>query len=219
LEVSGLALQFGGRELFEGFDLVLRSGESVAVVGPSGAGKTSLLNVVIGTLAPAAGRVAVCGQSVLGASRKQVARIRSQLLGIVFQHGELIGELTPVENVMVPGLLAGQGAAEARERAETLLRHFGVPLEAADADEISGGERQRTALARALMNEPALVLADDPTGALDGSTRDQVADVLFAAPQDWGCGLVVVTHDPVIAARADRVVELGRIPAEDGPGL
>jgi ABC-type lipoprotein export system ATPase subunit len=208
LEISGLSFAARGRELFFGLDMIVNAGESLAVVGPSGSGKTSLLNIIIGTVQPDAGHVNVCGESVVRASRRALTRIRSERLGIVFQHGELIGDLSPVENVVVPSLLAGTSFANAQRRAQMLLAHFGVPENAATADELSGGERQRTALARALMNTPALILADEPTGSLDVETRDQVADVLFGAPLRWGCGLVVVTHDPVIAARADHVIEM-----------
>ncbi|MDQ1293541.1 MAG: lipoprotein-releasing system ATP-binding protein [Actinomycetota bacterium] len=142
---------------------------------------------------------------------------------MVFQSGELFDDLSPVENVLVVGLLAGQRPERARERAEELLGNLGVPQGAKSLGELSGGERQRVAVARALMNRPVLLLADEPTGALDPQTRDQMLEILFEAPERYGCALVVVTHDPAVAARADRAFwlsdgVLGALPADVGVG-
>lgn len=211
LDIVALGVAHSGREVFAGLDLRVQPGESVALVGPSGAGKTTLLNVVLGTVRAQTGTVRVAGQDVTGASVATLARLRTSSIGIVFQHGELIGELSPVENVALPALIAGRERGEAVAAAEELLAALEVPTERRTADELSGGERQRTALARALVNRPALILADEPTGALDPQTRDRVAMVVFGAPARWGCGLLVVTHDPQIAARADRVANLSAI--------
>lgn len=208
LELSDVRVAVGGRTILSGVHLHVGRGESVAVVGPSGVGKTTVLNCVLGTVRPTAGVVRVDGVDVAGLRRAALASLRAERIGVVFQHGELLGELTPVENVALPALIAGRPRDEAVTRATALLTSLGVPTERAAADQLSGGERQRTALARALVNEPAVVLADEPTGSLDPRTRDDVADVLFDAPGRWGCGLLVVTHDPAIAARADRVVNL-----------
>lgn len=211
LEVENLKVGYGTREVFSDLSLQVRRGESVALVGPSGSGKTTLLNAVLGVVATASGTVRVSGADVLRASRSDLARIRALSIGIVFQHGELVGELSPLENVALPALIAGSDRSVAVGAAAQLLADLEVPVERASADQLSGGERQRTALARALINRPALILADEPTGALDPDTRSRVAEVVFSAPKRWHCGLLVVTHDPAIAQRADRVVQLAGI--------
>ena len=208
LELSGVQIGFGTGPVVAQVSFTLLAGESVALVGPSGSGKTSVLNAVLGTLRLRAGSIRVEGTEVVGLGGRALARLRAELLGVVFQHGELLGELKPVENVALPALIAGHPRAESVERATALLNRLGVPPNREATDQLSGGERQRTALARALINRPAVVLADEPTGSLDPATRDAVADLLFGAPREWGCGLVVVTHDAEVAARADRVVSL-----------
>lgn len=208
LQILGLGVSIAERSLFSALNLRVLQQESVAVIGESGAGKTTLLNTILGTVRPDAGSIVVDGQEVVGLKHARLARLRADSIGIVFQHGELLGELTPVENVALPALIAGRPRESAVARASSLLDILGVPLDREMSDQLSGGERQRTALARALINEPALLLADEPTGSLDAYTRDRVADVLFEAPQRWGCGLVVVTHDRDVAARADRQVTL-----------
>lgn len=208
LELTDVHVAVGGRTILSGLHVSVGRGESVAIVGASGVGKTTVLNCVLGTVRPTAGAVRVDGTDVIGLRARELAALRAERLGVVFQHGELLGELTPVENVALPALIAGRPRDEAVMRATALLTSLGVPTDRDAADQLSGGERQRTALARALINEPVVVLADEPTGALDPATRDDVADVLFSAPARWGCGLLVVTHDPAVAARADRVVTL-----------
>ncbi|MHA7133150.1 ABC transporter ATP-binding protein [Oerskovia turbata] len=215
LQVQGLSATLGGRLVLDSVDVQVERGESVAIVGPSGTGKTTLLNCVLGTVQPQSGRVLVAGHDVTGLSRSRLARLRAEHLGVVFQHGELLGELTPVENVALPALIVGRPREHAVARATELLESFGVPTDREATDHLSGGERQRTALARALVNEPSLVLADEPTGSLDPAIRDRVADILFDTPARRGCGLLVVTHDPLISARADRVVHLERVLAVD----
>lgn len=211
LQVEGLAVAYDRRLVFSDLNLQIGSGESVALVGPSGAGKTTLLNTILGSVPVLSGSVWVAGREVTGVSASRRAHIRATSIGIVFQHGELLGDLSPVENVALPALIAGRPAREAFAAARAILDALEVPTERATADHLSGGERQRTSLARALINKPALVLADEPTGALDPETRDRIADVVFSAPQHWGCGLLVVTHDQTIAARADRVENLADI--------
>ncbi|CAM5303992.1 lipoprotein-releasing system ATP-binding protein LolD [Streptomyces xanthochromogenes] len=208
LRVSGLRYQVADRVLLDGVNLQVRGGESAAVTGPSGSGKSTFLGCVLGLIRPSGGTVEVAGQDIARLRQRALERHRSRHMGVVFQFGELLPELTPVENVALAALLAGTPSGQAYERAEGLLAELGVPYRGVPTGQLSGGERQRTAVARALVNEPAVLLADEPTGALDATTRDSVADLLFEVPERWGCALVVVTHDPAVAARADVRVEL-----------
>ncbi|MER8237459.1 ABC transporter ATP-binding protein [Streptomyces sp. NPDC094049] len=207
LEIEGLRHSLGARSLFADLSLTLRAGESVAVTGPSGSGKSTLLSCVLGLIRPTAGSVKVTGTDVVGLRPGRLAVLRAQSVGMVFQFGELLPELSPLDNVLLAALLARTDRHDARDRAQKLLDDLGVPP-AETSDELSGGERQRAAVARALINEPALLLADEPTGALDTESRDRTADLLFGLPQRYACGLLVVTHDPGIAARADRTLRL-----------
>ncbi|MCV2461307.1 ABC transporter ATP-binding protein [Streptomyces sp. ICN988] len=202
LRLSEVVYGVSGRSLLDGADLAVPAGSSVSVMGPSGSGKSTLLMCVMGLIRPQSGLVEVVGQDVTRLSARALAAHRRRHVGMVFQFGELLPELTPVENVMIASLLAGDAVNEARSRAESLLTRLGVP-EATATQDLSGGERQRVAVARALVNMPELLLADEPTGALDGEQREAVADLLFSTPREHGCALVVVTHDPMVAGRAD----------------
>lgn len=207
LVVEDLAISVGGRQILSRVDLSVRC-ESLAVIGPSGAGKTSLLNAVLGFQPMDQGRIIVDGLDVGKASRAQLAQMRRESVGVVFQSGELVDELSPAENVAVPALLAGQPMGEARSRAEQLLRSLGLATAARSVLEFSGGERQRTAVARALVNGPRLLLADEPTGSLDPLNRDAVADLILSMPAQHGVAVVIVTHDETVARRADRLVTI-----------
>lgn len=203
LEVSGLTCRVPGRLLFEDVAFAVNGGASVAVTGRSGSGKSTLLACLLGMFRPAAGRVCVVGTEVTRLSRSELARFRARTVGMVFQHAELLPELTALENVMLPALLAGESVDAVSARAGTLLDQLGVADGETKAIDLSGGERQRVAVARALVNRPALLLADEPTGSLDAELRDTAAGALFALPSTTGCALVVVTHDPAVARRAD----------------
>jgi ABC-type lipoprotein export system ATPase subunit len=207
-ELRDLRHEFPGRVLLDGVRLSVRAGESVAVTGPSGSGKSSLLMCGLGLLRPTSGAVLVAGADLTRLRPRALARHRREHLGMVFQFGELLPELTPVENVALAALLAGEAEDAAYRRAEELLDELGVPATGTPTAELSGGERQRAAVARALINRPDVLLADEPTGALDEATRDSVADLLFAVPERWGCALLVVTHDRRVAERADRRLAL-----------
>ncbi len=219
LSVRGLVYEVPGRTLFQGLGLEVRAGESVAVMGPSGSGKSTLLSCALGLVRPAAGTVSVGGADMTGLRGKALARHRARHIGMIFQFGELLPELSPLDNVALAALLAGADREDAYRRAGELLAELGVP-DAATSVELSGGERQRTAVARAVINSPTLLLGDEPTGALDETAREKVADTLFAMPRQHGCGLLLVTHDPAVASRADRTLTLhgGALVPADGNG-
>ncbi|MFG2719640.1 ABC transporter ATP-binding protein [Streptomyces sp. NPDC048416] len=208
LWIRGLTYEVADRVLLDRVELRVDAGESAAVVGPSGSGKSTLLGCALGLVRPRAGSVLVAGTDITGLRQRALERHRSANIGMVFQFGELLPELTPVENVALAALLGGAKAGDAYEWAETLLKELGVPYSTVPTGQLSGGERQRTAFARALVNRPGLLLADEPTGALDARTRDAVAELMFSAPGRWGCALVVVTHDAQVAGLADRCFEL-----------
>lgn len=208
LTAVGLQYEIPGRTLLDSAELSVESGESVAITGPSGSGKSTLLTCLLGLVRPRAGQIEIAGKDITRLSQGKLASHRRDTIGMVFQFAELLNELSPVENVALAALLKGRDRKAAYGRAEELLTDLGVPVFRRDTADLSGGERQRTALARALINEPALLLADEPTGALDEDNRESVADLLFSLPARWNCGLVVVTHDASVAARADRQLEL-----------
>jgi predicted ABC-type transport system involved in lysophospholipase L1 biosynthesis ATPase subunit len=179
-------------------------------MGTSGSGKSTLLSLVVGLLRPVSGSVQVLDADLAGLRASRLARFRRRHLGVVFQSGELLPALTAVENTAMPLLLDGASWPVASRTATELLDELGIAQDSQSipAADLSGGERQRTALARAIVTGAELILADEPTGALDGAARDNVADLLFGLPLDRGCALLVVTHDPAIAARAGRVLAL-----------
>ncbi|MFJ2443402.1 ABC transporter ATP-binding protein [Streptomyces sp. NPDC087658] len=215
--MSGLCYRIEGRALLDNVELSVAPGESVAVTGPSGSGKSTLLMCVLGLIKPQAGTVAAGGREITGLSSAQLARVRRGTLGMVFQFGELLPELSPVENVALPILLDGGRHQDAYRRAEELLDELGVPAGATPTGMLSGGERQRTAVARALITDPAVLLADEPTGALDPEAKEGVARLLFTTARERGCALLLVTHDLAVAAQADRRHELlGGILTEAG---
>ncbi|MET9863260.1 ABC transporter ATP-binding protein [Streptomyces smyrnaeus] len=204
LKASSLRYEVPGRTLLDAADLTVSAGESVAVTGPSGSGKSTLLMCVLGLLRPRGGRIDIAGRNIVRMRTGQQARHRRTHIGMVFQFAELLPELSPLENVALAAMLAGKDRRTAFANAENLLIDLGVPAWDTATSDLSGGERQRVAVARALINEPSLLLADEPTGALDEENRDSVASLLFSLPLRWNCGLLVVTHDNAIAARADR---------------
>ncbi len=187
--------------------LTVAQGESVAIVGPSGSGKTTLLLLLAGLEAPRGGRVEVDGVDLATRSPDQLADLRRDRIGIVFQAFHLIASLTALNNVSMPLEMAG--APRARQRAESMLARVGLGHRSQHYPmQLSGGEQQRVAIARALVHEPAILLADEPTGNLDTRTGRQVSDLLFDLHQSVGSTMLLVTHDDVIARRCDRVLEL-----------
>ena len=196
--------------------LAVRAGEVVALCGRSGSGKSTLLGVM-GLLDRAqSGHYWLDDHDVTRLRPTQAARVRGRRIGFVFQSFQLVGRLGAADNVALPALYAGQGLAAARRRARSLLAQFDVgDLWRRRPDEMSGGQRQRVALCRALVNDPDVVLADEPTGNLDSASASHLVDALLALRRERGCTLVLVTHDAGLAARADRVLRLadGRLVA------
>ncbi|WP_271220068.1 ABC transporter ATP-binding protein [Streptosporangium carneum] len=208
LSIENLSHSTVNAEIFTSLSLHVRRGESVVLCGPSGTGKTTLLTCVLGLTRPDTGHIYVAGKNITDMSSRQLALYRRKHVGMVFQFGELLPELSPPENVALAALLAGVDRKTAYDSAERLLSELGVPLGQTPTAYLSGGERQRTAVARALITNPPLLLADEPTGALDRNTRDSVADLIFELPRKQNCALLVVTHDESLARRADRRFDL-----------
>jgi len=191
-----------------GADMRMREGEFVAIMGPSGCGKSTLLNLVAGLDTPSEGEILVAGESLSGKDENDLARMRRKHIGIVFQFFNLLEGMSVLENVTLPAVVAGSPRKQAESRARDLLDLLGLADKANKAPGVlSGGQRQRLAIARALANEPTLVLADEPTGALDSAGGDEVME-LFRRLHNDGQAILLVTHDPDVAAAADRVVQM-----------
>jgi lipoprotein-releasing system ATP-binding protein len=209
IRVSGLRKSFqtgdGRIEVLRGLDFSIQPGECLAIVGSSGVGKSTLLHI-LGTLDhPTSGTVEFRGNDLFAKSSDELARFRSESLGFIFQFHHLLPEFNALENVMMPGLIANEPPGPLRERAIALLVEVGLSHRVEHpVGKLSGGERQRVAVARAVVREPALLLADEPTGNLDPKTGDQVLDLLLELNRTHQSGLVVVTHSPEIAARLGR---------------
>lgn len=218
VRVRGLTLTVpsaaGPVNILRGIDLDIESGAAIGVVGPSGSGKTSLLMVLAGLERPTAGSVALDGAEMTGRDEDALAILRREKIGIVFQSFHLIPTMTALENVAVPLELAG--ARDASARAKAALTSVGLAHRLTHLPgQLSGGEQQRVALARAFAPRPRLLLADEPTGNLDGATGAIVMDLLFALRAETGTTLLLITHDPALAARCDRTIRIadGRIAA------
>jgi putative ABC transport system ATP-binding protein len=211
-----LASRAGDVEILKGIDLDIPTGQSLAVVGPSGSGKTSLLMIMGGLEQATRGGVQVAGHQLSGLDEDSLARIRSRSIGIVFQSFHLVPTMTALENVALP--LEFRGDAQARNKARSALAEVGLEARVEHYPaQLSGGEQQRVALARAIVAEPRLLLADEPTGNLDGTTGRQIVELMFALGRRHGTTLVLVTHDDRLAERCARVVRMadGRIVADD----
>lgn len=216
IQARGLLKQYEGGRItaLAGLDLDVKAGEFVAVCGPSGCGKSTLLNLIAVIDRPDAGELSVNGSSIADLSEADADRLRSSVIGLVFQLHNLLPGLTALENVQVPMLATAGNRNDRLEHARDLLARVGL-ADRQDAlpAQLSGGERQRVAVARALANRPRLLLADEPTGALDSKTGEKLFDLLIELQKDLGTTLLVVTHDQHVAARANRVVHMldGRI--------
>lgn len=196
-------------QVLKGIDLHIDKGEVVSIVGPSGAGKTTLLQI-IGTLdKPDNGTVVVDGVDVGSLSTNKLSDFRNRHIGFVFQFHQLLPEFTAIENVMIPAYIAGTKTSEARNRAKELLEFMGLSGRADHKpNELSGGEKQRVAVARALINNPAVILADEPSGSLDSKNKTELHQLFFELRDKFGQTFVIVTHDEGLAAITDRTIHL-----------
>ena len=200
---------FGTLEVLKGIDLTIGRGEVVSIVGPSGAGKTTLLQI-LGTLdRPDSGQVLFDGIDVSAYKEKQLSAFRNQHIGFVFQFHQLLPEFTAVENVMMPALIAGASMSDARSRAMEMLDYLRLTDRATHKpSELSGGEKQRVAVARALVNRPQVILADEPSGSLDTQNKEELHQLFFDLRRELGQTFIIVTHDETLAATTDRTIRL-----------
>ena len=209
IDIKNITKSFGSLQVLKGIDLHIDKGEIVSIVGPSGAGKTTLLQI-IGTLdKPDTGTVIVDGIEVNGLSTNKLSRFRNEHLGFVFQFHQLLPEFTAIENIMIPAYIAGKKQSDARERAEELLQFMGRENRAKHKpNELSGGEKQRVAVARALMNNPAVILADEPSGSLDTKNKEELHKLFFDLRDKFCQTFVIVTHDEGLAQITDRTIKM-----------
>lgn len=209
IDIKNITKSFGSLQVLKGINLHIDKGEVVSIVGPSGAGKTTLLQI-IGTLdRPDSGIVCVDGIDTSKLSTKKMSDFRNQHLGFVFQFHQLLPEFTAIENIMIPAYIAGVSPKQAKERAKELLAFMGLSDRASHKpNELSGGEKQRVAVARALVNNPAVILADEPSGSLDSQNKAELHQLFFDLRDKFGQTFVIVTHDEELASITDRTIHL-----------
>ena len=209
ITLRNITKSFGTLQVLKGIDIDIAQSEIVSIVGPSGAGKTTLLQIM-GTLDRAdSGTVMIDDTDINRLSQKALARFRNQHIGFVFQFHQLLPEFTAIENVMIPALIAGASHREARQRATELLTFMGLTDRATHKPaELSGGEKQRIAVARALVNKPAVVLADEPSGSLDSANKADLHALFFRLRDEMHQTFVIVTHDEQLAATTDRTIHM-----------
>ena len=209
IELKNIKKSFGSLEVLKGIDLHIDKGEVVSIVGPSGAGKTTLLQIM-GTLdRPDSGTVIVDGVDVGSMSARKLSEFRNKHVGFVFQFHQLLPEFTAIENIMIPAFIAGTSPKEARRRAMELLDFMGLSDRAQHKpNELSGGEKQRVAVARALVNHPAVIFADEPSGSLDSKNKAELHQLFFDLRDKFGQTFVIVTHDEQLAAITDRTIHM-----------
>ena len=209
IKLEGITKSFGSLQVLKGIVLEINKGEIISIVGPSGAGKTTLLQIM-GTLdEPDAGVVQIDGTMVSRMKEKELSAFRNKNIGFVFQSHQLLPEFTALENVMIPALIAGVSSKEAHERAMKILDFMGLVDRASHKpNELSGGEKQRVAVARALINDPAVILADEPSGSLDTHNKEDLHQLFFDLRDRLGQTFVIVTHDEGLAKITDRTVHI-----------
>ncbi len=218
IKIQNIHRSFDNLQVLKGVDLQVGKGEIVAIIGPSGAGKTTLLQI-IGTLdKPDAGSVVIDGVDVFALNDNELAAFRNKHIGFIFQFHQLLPEFTALENVMMPALIGGEEHRAAKERATELLTELGlVERLQHKPQQLSGGENQRVAAARAMMMKPSVILADEPSGSLDSANKQELHRLLLDMRKRFGQTLIIVTHDPELAAISDRVIEMrdGKIMPKD----
>ena len=209
IDIENITKKFGSLQVLKGIDLHIGKGEIVSIVGPSGAGKTTLLQI-IGTLdKPDTGKVVINGIQTNTLPNDKLSDFRNQQIGFVFQFHQLLPEFTALENVMIPALIAKKSEKEARRRAEELLTFMQLHDRIRHKpNELSGGEKQRNAVARALMNNPAVILADEPSGSLDSQNKTELHQLFFSLREQFGQTFVIVTHDESLANITDRTIKM-----------
>ncbi len=209
IEIKDITKNFGDLQVLRGVNMRIDKGEVVSIVGASGAGKTTLLQI-IGTLdRPTAGSVCFDGKELSSMNDRQLAAFRNRHIGFVFQFHQLLPEFTALENVVIPALIAGRGRSEAEKEALELLKVMGLGERASHKpSELSGGENQRVAVARALINRPSLILADEPSGSLDSKNKQELHRLFFDLRDRFGQTFLIVTHDEELAAMTDRTIRM-----------
>ena len=209
IHLEGITKSFGSLQVLKGIDLEITQGEVVSIVGPSGAGKTTLLQIM-GTLdSPDAGMINIDGTNVSRMKEKELSAFRNKHIGFVFQFHQLLPEFTALENVMIPAFIAGVPTKEASMRAMEILDFMGLKERASHKpNELSGGEKQRVAVARALINQPAVILADEPSGSLDSHNKEKLHQLFFDLRNRFGQTFVIVTHDEALAKITDRTIHM-----------
>jgi lipoprotein-releasing system ATP-binding protein len=209
IKTEGITKRFGTLQVLKGIDLTIDKGEVVSIVGPSGAGKTTLLQIM-GTLdKPDEGTVWIDGANVERMKRRELSRFRNRNIGFVFQFHQLLPEFTALENVMIPAYIGNASKSEAKKRAKELLAFMGLSDRADHKpNQLSGGEKQRVAVARALVNNPAVVFADEPSGSLDSKNKAELHQLFFDLRDKFGQTFVIVTHDEHLASITDRTIHL-----------
>ena len=209
IEVKNIHKSFGTLEVLKGVDLTVKKGEIVSIIGKSGAGKTTLLQI-IGTLdKPNSGSVVIDGVDVFALKEKELADFRNRHIGFIFQFHQLLPEFTTLENVMMPALIARMDEKEAEQRAMKLLTELGMAERITHKpNQLSGGEKQRVAAARAMMMSPDVILADEPSGSLDESNKKELHKLLLQMREQYGQTIIIVTHDKELAEISDRVIEM-----------
>lgn len=209
IQLKNITKSFGSLQVLRGIDLSVEEGQVVSIVGPSGAGKTTLLQIM-GTLDKAdGGQVIINGQDISALNQKKLSRFRNKHLGFVFQFHQLLPEFTALENIMIPAFIGGADKKEAEERARELLQFMGLADRATHKpNELSGGEKQRVAVARALVNHPDVIMADEPSGSLDSRNKEDLHKLFFDLRDKYGQTFVIVTHDESLATLTDRTIHM-----------
>ena len=209
IKATGIEKSFGNLKVLKGIDFEAADGEVVSIVGASGAGKSTLLQILGSLSTPDSGTVEIDGTDIFSLGEKGLASFRNRKIGFVFQFHHLLPEFTALENVLIPAMIGGNCTAETRKRASQLLAELGLSeRETHKPSQLSGGEQQRVAVARALINHPSILFADEPSGNLDSKTRTELHNLFFELRNRYGITIVIVTHDRDLAAMSDRCLEM-----------